>query len=129
MKPIWECFKLFGLNHGNKPGEAKGSNTYLPITRLDVEDIKEQASFGTAAGAIIEENTHRLAHILTRTDTGPSYDTIQYSLQEILRNTVEHSRSDEVWYCAQYLPTTKVVELAIIDRGLGSVVVSAITHT
>ena len=27
-------FKSFGLNHGNEPGEASGSDTYIPLTRL-----------------------------------------------------------------------------------------------
>lgn len=33
-------FESFGLSHGKKPGEASGSSTYLPITMIDVRQLR-----------------------------------------------------------------------------------------
>ena len=36
-------FRSFGLQHGNPPGAATGSDNYVPIKRLDVEEIRREA--------------------------------------------------------------------------------------
>jgi hypothetical protein len=113
-------FQASGINIGNQPGQAKGSDTYLPITRLEVGQINEEARNSyKEIGQVIEEHSSRLAQLLTRRDQGDLVDTLTYSLREIIRNVFEHSESDTFEYCAQYWPTKGRVEIGILDNGVG----------
>lgn len=113
-------FKAFGLDFGNEPGQAKGSATYLPITIFETEQIQREAiSKGIEVGSQIEETSQRLSAILSQNAEGPLFDTLTYSIREIMRNAVEHSYCDRFGICAQHWPTKKRVEVAILDRGLG----------
>lgn len=42
-----------------------------------------------------------------------------FVIRELLRNIPEHSQSRTIWYCAQYWPSHDLVELAILDEGVG----------
>lgn len=113
-------FRAFGLEHGKEPGEANGSSTYIPLTILNVSDIKKEAArFGEHIGDVLEEKSKRIATILTRQETGDLVDTLTFSIREIMRNVVEHSGSDVIEYCAQYWPTKHLVEVAVLDTGTG----------
>ena len=113
-------FQAFGLDHGNKPGQANGSHDYLPITELKIDDIYRSAiDGGVNVGEIVEEDAARLAALLSRTSSGDLFGAIKYSFRELLRNAVEHSKSDTVSYCAQHWPTKKRVQIAILDSGIG----------
>jgi anti-sigma regulatory factor (Ser/Thr protein kinase) len=57
--------------------------------------------------------------VLSRQSGGDVYDTLAYSLREVIRNVVEHSESNTVQFCAQHWPTMNRVHLAILDRGRG----------
>lgn len=61
----------------------------------------------------------RLATLLTRQDSGAVYETLSYSLREVFRNVLEHSRAEAIWYAAQHWPETSKVELCILDEGIG----------
>ncbi len=113
-------FKHCGFDVGKLPGEAKGSDTYLPITVLTVEELIHQAcQQGKEIGEVIEERSRSLAQVLTHQNDGPLIDMLMYTLREVIRNVVEHSKSKDLAYCAQYQPTKKRAELAIFDRGIG----------
>ncbi len=113
-------FRAFGLKFGNKPGEASGSSTYLPITILNVADLEQEAADAyDHVGNVIESKSEEIAKILTRQQSGDIVDTLTFSIREILRNVVEHSGSEIIEYCAQYWPTKNLVELAVLDTGNG----------
>jgi hypothetical protein len=113
-------FKAFGLDYGKHAGEAKGSGTYIPITIFDVEEIKQSAADNyEAAGQFIEGQAEIMAETLTRSDSGDLFDTLTYSIREIIRNVIEHSESEQFGFCAQYWPSYGSVELSILDRGIG----------
>ena len=113
-------FKAFGLNHGNAPGEASGSSTYLPLTLLNVAEIeREAAQRGVNPGDVIEEKASLIAQLLVRQTGGNLVDTLTFSIREIMRNVVEHSDSELIEYCGQYWPSQNLVEVAILDVGLG----------
>lgn len=42
-----------------------------------------------------------------------------FVIRELMRNIPKHSKSDTIWYCAQYWPSYDLVELAILDEGVG----------
>jgi len=113
-------FKAFGLDFGKSPGEANGSSTYIPITILDSETIQEKAADNyEAVGDFIEKQAEDMAKILTRSSSGDLFDTLTYSIREIIRNVIEHSDSKQFGFCAQYWQSYGTVELAILDRGIG----------
>lgn len=113
-------FQSFGLRHGNEPGEAPGSDSYVPITRLDVAEIQAEADAAwVEPGEIIEARARELSGVLTQTDSGPLFDTLSYAIREIIRNTVEHSGAEAVLLCAQHWPTRHEVEVGIADAGVG----------
>ncbi|MFN8433849.1 MAG: hypothetical protein U0V18_07505 [Anaerolineales bacterium] len=113
-------YQCCGFEVGNPPGKAKGSHTYLPVTILNVEELREQARMaGSEVGDVIEERSQQLARILTQEELGATTDVIAYSLREMIRNVAEHSQSQELAYCAQYHPLKKQAELAILDTGVG----------
>jgi hypothetical protein len=113
-------FKSFGLDHGNGPGEASGSGTYIPLTRLTVSRIVGEARDEYVHhGEVIEEEARRITHILTRNDSGDITETLTYAIREIMRNVVEHGNTSHIWYAAQYWPTKSRVEVSILDEGIG----------
>jgi hypothetical protein len=113
-------FRLFGLPFGKEPGEARGNESYLPITVLKAEDLRRKAAEShSAVGSVIEKRSRSLAQVLARQDDGDLVDILSYSFTEILRNVIEHSKSDVLEYCAQYWPMKDCVEICILDTGVG----------
>lgn len=113
-------FQHCGFDAGKLPGEAKGSDRYLPITILTVAELNREAGQqGKEVGEVIEERSRHLAQVLTQQCEGPLIDMLTYTLREVIRNVVEHSQSKDLAYCAQYQPSKKRAELAILDRGMG----------
>lgn len=113
-------FKSFGLDHGNGPGEASGSGTYIPLTRLTVNRIIAEAREEYVHhGEIIEAEAKRIACMLTRRNNGDITETLTYAVREIMRNVVEHGNTGHIWYAAQYWPTSSRVEVSILDEGIG----------
>lgn len=113
-------FKSFGLNHGNAPGEACGSGTYIPLTRLPISRITREARDAFVHQAqIIDNEALKIARVLSRSEHGDLTDTLTYSIRELMRNVVEHGQTTHIWYAAQYWPSKNRVEVAILDEGVG----------
>lgn len=113
-------FKAFGLDFGKNPGEATGNNTYLPVTILRTQSIRDEANKEYKSEQdIIETKSEELANILSQQKNGNLVDVLTFSIREIVRNVVEHSGSKQVAYCAQYWPAYHKVEIAILDAGIG----------
>ena len=113
-------FQSFGLQFGNQPGEAKANSRYLPLTRLRCEELKRKAvENGREVGDEVEGESKHLARMLCGEDVGAVFDSLSYSLREMMRNVVEHSEAEDIWLCAQYWPSKARVEVAIVDLGIG----------
>lgn len=113
-------FKMFGLDFGSAPDEAAGSGRYEPIRYLDLQECeREAANEYSDVREIIERRCLGLAGMLVRDDMPDVIETLGYSLREIVRNALEHAGVDGIWYCAQYWPTRDLVELALVDQGVG----------
>jgi hypothetical protein len=113
-------FQSLSIDFGNKPGDAKGSDTYLPINILLIRDLQKQAANETIhIGQLLENRARQLAKLLTREDKSNLTNTLTYTIREIMRNAVEHSESDTFLYCGQYWPTKNIVQVAILDSGIG----------
>lgn len=113
-------FKSFDLAHGNAPGEARGSSNYLPITILETAQVEHEAfSAGLEVGAQIEAISGSMSSMLCGENEGDMFDTLTYSIREMVRNVVEHSGAERFGICAQHWPSKRRVEVAILDRGIG----------
>lgn len=113
-------FKAFGCDFGKMPGEAMGSSRYLPVSIWNAEELRKGAAENyEAVGEFIEKQAEEMSAVLTQTDSGDLFDTLTYSIREIIRNVVEHSESKQFGFCAQYWPRYGKVELALLDRGVG----------
>lgn len=109
------------LGIGKAPGEAVGSSNYIPITLINVDALKkaeyEQGNY-IALGDIIEKESGRLARIVDR-GHGELHKLLTFLIREILRNTPEHAKTNQMWVCGQYWPSYELSEIAIIDEGIG----------
>ena len=113
-------FKAFGLDHGKFPGQAPGSNTYIPIKINSVAALQEKAvSSYEDVGVTIENCAREISNILVQYQSGELKETLTYSIREIIRNVVEHSEADQFGYCAQYWPTKNIVEFSLLEKGIG----------
>lgn len=113
-------FRAFGLDFGKAPGEANGSARYLPMKLFSCEAlIQEAAKKGIEVGDEVEGESRHMAAMLCGSDSGPVFETLAYSVREMMRNVVEHSNSKNFGVCAQYWPSRNRVEVAILDRGIG----------
>lgn len=110
----------FGLPFGNRPGQASGNNDYIPINLLWRSEIeKESIEKEIEEAEVVEHQAIRLSQILCRADEGELFETISYSMREVMRNVIEHSETDRLGYCAQYWPTKHKVEVCVSDWGIG----------
>lgn len=113
-------YRAFGLKYGNEPGEAPGSSNYIPLTRLKTEPMKRKArTYMKNVGELVEREAGRIANVLTRSESGELFDTLTYSVRELFRNVFEHSGAESIWYAGQYWPSKHIVEIAILDEGVG----------
>lgn len=113
-------FRAFGLDFGRKPGEAFGSRNYLPLTYFNSSELKNTAAqHGLDVGDEVESQSKRLSETLAGANSGEVFETLSYSIREIMRNVVEHAQVDLFGVCAQYWPTKGRAEFAIVDRGIG----------
>lgn len=113
-------FKSFGLDFGRNPGEAVGSRNYLPLTYFRSTDLQRSAIYaGHDVGDEVEAHSKRLTQTLVGESEGEMFETLSYSIREIMRNVVEHATVDQFGVCAQYWPTKGRAEVAIVDRGIG----------
>ena len=113
-------FKSCGFEIGRNPGEAPGSESYLPISILSIEEINRQANEEMIEPVeVIERKSVELAQVLTQQETGSIREMMSYSIREMFRNVIEHSHSPFIAYCAQYHPSKKSAEIAILDNGIG----------
>jgi hypothetical protein len=112
-------YRSFKLPHGKRPGEASGSERYLPITLLKATDLEaDRQDMFEHFGYALERRADRLATILAQGKNALS-DSLSYSIREIMRNVFEHSSSDSLWFAAQAWPTHQLVEISILDEGVG----------
>lgn len=112
-------YKSVWLNHGNAPGEARGSGTYLPITRLETRELISEAHENREhVVETIEKRARLMANVLSC-----GHDNIKgvltYSIREIMRNVLEHSFADSIWFAGQCWPSKDRVEISILDEGVG----------
>lgn len=109
------------LGIGKMPGEANGSQNYIPITPIVVDELQkleyEKGNY-MVLGDLIEKEAGRLARIVDR-GNDELHKLLTFLIREILRNTPEHAKTNTMWVCGQYWPSFELAEIAIVDEGIG----------
>lgn len=109
-------FKSMYQDYG---GTLYGNSNYIPITKIEVAElVKESTEKREHVVDTVERESARLSQVLSNNNKELK-KTLTYSIREIMRNIVEHSESDYIWFAAQYWPTKNRVEVAILDEGVG----------
>lgn len=113
-------FKSFNADFGKSPGEANGNGNYIPITCLNVRELKLEAydSDNGVVQNVVERKSRELAKVLTRGNLEIE-EIVTYSIREVMRNIVEHSTADEIWFAGQYWAGEDTVEISLLDEGVG----------
>ncbi len=112
-------YSACGFGSEESVEEARHKSGYNTITKLSVKELREE---GIQSNSIIQEiidnKAKTMAEIVAQGNKA-FQNWLSYALTEIIRNIPEHSESDTIWYCAQYWPKYDLVELAILDEGIG----------
>ncbi|MFT6905964.1 MAG: hypothetical protein ACJAS1_002627 [Oleiphilaceae bacterium] len=112
-------FDFIYMGGGKQVGEATGSITYLPITRINKPDIDMSSQHVDAWYEDIMFKTKKLANVLSGTNTYSQENRLyHYALREIVRNVFEHSECNECYICGQRWDGG-IVEVAVVDEGVG----------
>lgn len=108
-------FEYVGLPMGKRPGEASGSDAYLPITVLARAEL-ELSSPSAIIQDLVDRECTRLARMVLRDES--QRDQLRYFFREIVRNVFEHADTDACTVMAQRYSGDQV-EIAIADAGRG----------
>jgi hypothetical protein len=113
-------FQFIGINSGKAIGEAKGSNTYLPIRKIIRSELEETAKqCKQELRKVIDFQSGSLANVLFgSTSKIQDIKTYTYAIRETLRNVFEHSGANECFICGQSWSNGQS-EIAVIDEGIG----------
>lgn len=112
-------YKACGIGLGDEVTVARGNHKYNCITKLSVEQLREEGLNSLdVIQEVIDKKAKSMARILSQGDKDFEKG-LAFIIREIIRNIPEHSESDAIWYCAQYWPVYDLVELAIMDEGIG----------
>ena len=112
-------FRACGLGIGEPVEYSRGNSNYSCITKLSVKDLREEGWENCdVVQEVIEKKAKEMAKIVAQGNEG-FQKWLAYTIRELIRNIPEHSNSDTIWYCAQYWPSYDLVELAIMDEGIG----------
>ena len=114
-------FQAAGFAQGKAPGEAPGSSSYIPLTKLNIREIHQEAIKNGEymdQGDLIERKSDELAIVLAQGNR-ELQKMFRYLIREAIRNVPEHAGTNEVWICGQYWHHNDLAEIAILDEGIG----------
>jgi anti-sigma regulatory factor (Ser/Thr protein kinase) len=112
-------FDFISMGGGNKVGQAHGSSTYLPITKISKPNFDESTQDISEWYQNIMSAVRGLARIVSGTVEDTQENRLyNYAFREIIRNVFEHSESEDCYVCGQRWDNGHV-EIAVIDEGIG----------
>lgn len=112
-------YRACGINYGENVEDDRHREGYSTITKICISELERE---GHQSNRIIQEVIDDRAKIMSEIVAQrniPFQKWLSFVLREMIRNIPEHSESDTIWYCAQYWPSYDLVELAILDEGIG----------
>lgn len=112
-------FQYCGWDIGRKTNIFDYGVNHIPIKCIGISDLRKDPTDMRPLGDLIDEHARDLAITLTQDNDSEATKTLQYCLREIIRNTFEHGRTNQVWVCGQYWSSRNEAEIALIDEGRG----------
>lgn len=113
-------FRSFGMSFGQPTGAVASTDSYIPVTVGEVDDIRTRAFEDFAHhGDVVQDDAERMVAVLTQSSEGPVFETLSYAIREIVRNVVEHSQSSTYSFAAQFWPANGTAEVVVSDEGVG----------
>ncbi len=112
-------FRYLGALIGKAPGQASGSEAYIPITIVDIRKLRSYwpSELDRPIGQLVSYEAERLAKIVTLSNSLTIWRPVSYCLREVIRNVFEHARIDTCAIAAQRYGGS--IEVAIADTGIG----------
>ena len=113
-------FRFIGLPVGKDVGQAPGSNTYIPIQRLRMDELRSSVDLPyRRVDDVIAEETDGLARVLLGDESDIEMrKAIAYSLREVVRNVFDHAQASECYLSGQRWYDGSV-QICIVDAGRG----------
>ncbi|QLJ08641.1 MULTISPECIES: ATP-binding protein [unclassified Pseudoalteromonas] len=112
-------FDFITMGGGNKVGEAQGSSSYLPITKIPKPKFDESTQDIEEWYSSIMSVVRGLARVVSGTVEDTQENRLyNYAFREVIRNVFEHSGANECYVCGQRWYNGHV-EIAVIDEGVG----------
>jgi hypothetical protein len=113
-------WKSIGTNLGREVSTATRNDSYLPITRIGVDELyHESGGSDPLAAGVIEQWSDRLAAILAQPRSTPLLEALSYAMRELIRNVLEHAQAEALWLAGMSWPKRNYVQVAILDEGMG----------
>jgi len=112
-------WQSIGSPLGRPINSPAGSESYLPITRLDIGAMFQESGGDPRGSGLVESEAARLARILCNPFSEVLHEALTYSLRELIRNVIEHAMSASIWIAGQTWPKRDYVQIAILDEGRG----------
>lgn len=111
-------FKEMGLDEAQPTTYEDENVVALRMKSWNIQDFIDEAG-PTPIGELVRERAGWFAEVLSRKSHGELYLTIRYAIQELFRNSFEHSDGKSVTLFACYYKKKHKAEIAVIDDGIG----------
>ncbi|ELV8625336.1 hypothetical protein QNF03_001983 [Vibrio cidicii] len=112
-------FDFVLMGEGNCVGEARGSSTYIPITRITKPVLTPDRNTLEQWYEDIQSKVRGLARVISgKPETHQDNRMYNYAFREIIRNVFEHSGCEECYVFGQRWFNGHV-EIAVVDEGVG----------
>jgi hypothetical protein len=113
-------FRYLGFDRGNPTNSSSSAYRYLPVTVYSIPELRAAAkSRSVPFGLEVAQLSSGLAEILCQCADGYLHDLFEYTVREIVRNCVEHSRGSRLVLAGQYWPLRGDAEIVVLDDGVG----------
>ena len=106
---------------GKHPNNLTGNSDFIPIKKVNIRDSYRDAlnEYGSNIVGYIDNNiSEHIASVISRGNEQLKI-CLKFCITEVIRNVYDHSDSKELWYAGQFWPSRDLVEIAIIDEGIG----------
>lgn len=113
-------WQSMGLQIGRAVGAPATKSTYLPITRIGVDELYKASGGGDpVAGGVVEQRAAALAAILVQPSSPQLLEALTYALRELIRNVLDHAMTPAIWLAGMSWPKRNYVQVAVLDEGRG----------
>jgi hypothetical protein len=113
-------WQSMGVPIGRPVNAPRQKETYLPMTRIGVDEIYRESGGADPLGSgIIERRAAELSGILSPPKSDALREALTYSIRELMRNVIEHAMTPALWIAGMSWPRRNYVQVAVLDEGRG----------